>query len=85
MIRSTFLALMTTALLAGPLFAAGDKSEEEDPDVPLIDESMLPHTVTLPGSYVALPPALVTKIRNKILISRGEDPEEVDPDKKGGH
>ena len=85
MIRSALTALMTTALLAGPLSAAGAPSDDEEGDVPVLDESMLPHTVTLPGSYVALPPALVTKIRNKILISRGEDPIEVETDDADGH
>lgn len=81
MTRATLIAALMTALLSGPSFAAGAPAEDEEPAAE-VDEDMLPHPVTLPGSYVALPEAIVVKIRDKILIERGETPEDHDD---GGH
>lgn len=85
MTRAALIAALMTALLAGPSFAAGAPSSgDEEAEDPAADEMMQPHPVTLPGSYVALPDDVVTKIRNKILISRGEEPEDHDAKASGG-
>lgn len=84
MTRSALILALMTALFAGPSFAASASSDEDPPaNDALLDESMQPHPVTLPGSYVALPEAIVLKIRNKILESRGEKPQ--DSGDAGGH
>lgn len=76
------LSLLLAALLAGPSFAAGAAEEDPKRD-PFADEPLPSHTVSLPGSYVALPDNIVAKMRLKILEARGEAPE--DHDSGGGH
>ncbi|WP_375176181.1 hypothetical protein [Pseudooceanicola sp.] len=86
MIRAALCLALAAGLgsaLAGPMSAADGGGAEAKTDA-LADENMQPHPVTLPASYVALPEALVTKIRNKILISRGEEPMKDDDAKDGG-
>lgn len=80
MIRALSPVLILLALASGPAFSAGGGEAEDDAAV---DESMLPHAATLPGSYVALPEAFVTKVRNKLLEARGEKVE--DDHSGGGH
>jgi len=87
-----FLAqlLALAVIAAGPVFSAGapaDSGGTGTQEDPAVEEDMLPHPVTLPGSYVALPDAIVMKIRNKILISRGEEPMDDGhaEQKSGGH
>jgi hypothetical protein len=81
------LLLALAVLAAGPAISAGSGGGDDAAADLVVDEDMLPHPVSLPGSYVALPDDIVTKIRNKILISRGEEPMKDDSDdkKKGGH
>ena len=80
MIRALPPVLILLALASGPAFAAG--GGEEGGDAP-VDEAMLPHAATLPGSYVALSEAFVTKVRNKLLEARGEKVD--DGKSSGGH
>ena len=75
MIRLTCKLAVTLAVFAaGPAMSAGD--EEPSEAEALEAARMGPHAVTLPASYVAFPDDFVFKIRNKILVSRGEEPME---------
>ncbi|MAL99943.1 MAG: hypothetical protein CL583_16000 [Alteromonadaceae bacterium] len=79
---ATALIAALTASVSGPAFAASGGEEEKKAPV---DEASLPHVVTLPGSYVALPEAFVTRIRDRILAARGEKPAGHETKKPGGH
>lgn len=82
MTRAALIAAMTTVLLGGPSFAAGAPADDGG-DTPE-DEAMAPRVVMLPGSYVALPSAIVDSIRHKILVETGAAPEQ-DDSAGGGH
>ena len=82
MTRATLIAALMTALFAGPSFAAG--AAESDSGDAVEDEEMAPRLATLPGSYVALPTAIVEKIRHKIQLENGEGTDDHAP-ASGGH
>lgn len=84
MIRATLLAIVISGSLAGPVFAAGGGAEESKPEGG--DDPFAPVRATWPGSYVALPQDVLTRMRNKILEQRGETPDGAHDEKKaGGH
>lgn len=86
MTRLTVITSLLIALVSGPALSAGggdSGSGDAEAEAEAGDEMMAPHPVTMPGSYVALPDAFVTSVRNKILIARGEEPDGDHDD--GGH
>ena len=73
MIRIAALLLMLTGSAVMASGRSGD-SDTSKPSEAVEDESMLPHVVSRPGSYVSLPEPIMLKIREKILASTGKAP-----------